>query len=450
MNKKIVFFSTAWGTRYGGMNSFNFDICRALAKLVGGKYKVICMVPRAEKGQIKEAKKEGVKLIKLRNSGLEGRFLDEDIEKVKELFPTPTKDKVLWWIGHDVRTGPIAIESAKNTGMGKIALFHHMGYPSYLPLIPINTHKPVTSQREVLKQGDIIFAIGPKLARSARDMVIGCNIKVKKLFPGLHDINGLKAPEIFSAIVFGRLNKRTDCVKQAKLAVAGFSHACSSAKYATPLGPEAALTVIGLPSGNEGDNERRELKAIAEKEAGREVQIHPWSYFEDREKLFEELKLKSVCLVASLYEGFGLVGWEAISAEVPLVISKNSGLCEFIKEHIGGKGIGCITPVEIKGTSQENYSEGDMKTISKSILKIRDDINYFKNNAIALRALLKPLFTWRNCALTFARFLGIIAEEKQEEKLCSEDYVDEVCRGVNITKEQYHEMLDNVKRSYGF
>ncbi len=201
MNRRIVFFATAWGTRYGGINSFNFDMCRALAKLVRDKYEVICIVPRAEEKQVQEAEEEGVTLVKLRYTGDEGYFVDEDIEDVKKLFPASAKNQVCWWIGHDVKTGPIAIEAARDTGMGRVALFHHMGYESYLALMPIDAQEPIIEQREVLKQGDIIFAIGPKLAKSARDIVIESeDVKVKELFPGLHDIKSLKSPEIFSAI----------------------------------------------------------------------------------------------------------------------------------------------------------------------------------------------------------------------------------------------------------
>lgn len=451
MSRRIVFFATAWGTRYGGINSFNFDICRALAKLARDKYEIICIVPRAEKGQIQVAKKKGVQLVELRYTGDEGCFIAEDIKEVKKLFPVSTKDEVLWWIGHDVHSGLIAKQVADETGMGKVAMFHHMGYESYLALIPINTQEPITKQREVLKQADIVFALGPKLAKSARDIVrASSNVgKVRELPPGLHNIKGLSPPEIFSAIVFGRLNKRTDCVKQAKLAVAGFSHACSSKKHDIPLKPDSSLMVIGLPHGDEGKCERKVLQAIAEKKAGREVQIHPWPYFEDRENLFEELRLKSICLVTSLYEGFGLVGSEAISAEVPLIISKNSGLFEFIEERFPG-GRGCLESIDIEGSLKGDFSIKDVRKVAKKILKIRNNMGRAKKEAIALKAFMKPLCTWENCAFIFGKSLRIFTEEKQYEELCSEETEDRICRLFGFSKAQLHEMYNDIIRYYGF
>ncbi len=450
--QKIVFFATAWGTRYGGINSFNFDICRALAKLVKGKYEVVCVVPCAKRKQLKEAQGEGVKLVALRDTGDESRFLPEDTEEVKKLFPVSTKDEVLWWIGHDVKTGPIATKAAKVTGMGQIALFHHMNYQSYLAAIPIDTQEPITGQRKVLRQADIVFAIGPKLARSARDMVRPKPADtVQELIPGLHDIEGVNAPDNFSAIVFGRLTGRTDCVKQSRLAVAAFSHASLSGKnHKKPLGPESSLMVVGLPDGDEGESEREQLKDLSFKKAKRKVQIHPWSYFEDRDQLFEELRLKSVCLLTSIYEGFGLAGWEAISAEVPLITTTNSGLYEFIKRHFALISAACIKGIEIKGSSREDYSEEDVENLAEAIMMIRDEIEEAKKCASILKKMLQRVCTWENCALSLAKALGIVTEKPQDEELYSESMEDQICRLCGFSKEQLHEMYDNVRRFYGF
>lgn len=448
--RSIVFFATAWGTRYGGINSFNFDISRALAKLVADKFEVICVIPRAEKEQIKEAKKQGVKLIGVRCTGPEDRFMPEDIKAIEKLFAESLEGEVRWWIGHDVRTGRMAIEAARKTSMGHIALFHHMDYQSYLAAIPIDTLGPISKQREVLNEGDIVFAIGPKLARSARDMVRVKDITVQELIPGSHDIKVVTPPENFSAIVFGRLSKRTDCVKQARLAVAGFSHASSSEDYEEPLKPDSSLMVIGLPDGEDGKTEREELKVVAEKYYGGIVQIHPWPYFRDRNKLFDELRLKSVCLVTSLYEGFGLAGWEAISAGVPLITTTNSGLYEFVDKRLPQVCIKYLKSIQIKGSAREDYSEDDVATVSGAILEVNNNNVYYKDNAKRLKKLMQTLCTWQNCARILAASLGIIEEKTEDKDLCSEESIDEICKKFDITKEQYHEMLENIRAFYSF
>jgi hypothetical protein len=44
MSECIVFFATAWGSHYGGINSFNYDLCKALAKLTAPSLSVVCIV----------------------------------------------------------------------------------------------------------------------------------------------------------------------------------------------------------------------------------------------------------------------------------------------------------------------------------------------------------------------------------------------------------------------
>lgn len=447
---KIVFFATAWGATHGPINSFNYDISRALSRLIRDRFDVVCVVPRAEQAETREAKKEGVRLVELRYAVKKGTLVEKDFRQVKELFPKSKKNPVLWWIGHDIHTGPITARAKEQTQMGRVAIFHHMGYKSYRALMPINAQESVSRQHEALNRGDVVFAVGPKLTKWARDIVRESpNIHVHELLPGLHKIRGLKPPEIFSAILFGRLSVHTDCVKSTKLVVAGFGYACSDAHYPSSLGRESSLMVIGLPSGSKGKIERDQLKRLAAERAGHPVQIHPWPYFEDRKRLFDELRRKSVCLVPSVYEGFGLVGLEAISAEVPLIISKNSGLYEFIDERIPG-GRGFVESVRVREILDGPYAEEDVRKISWKLRKVKSDPKKAKRDVIALKALMQPICTWENCASTLAQSLGIVTKRSQEKKLCSKDQEDEICRLCNFSKVQLHEIFQNVKSFYGF
>ncbi len=207
--------------------------------------------------------------------------------------------------------------------------------------------------------------------------------------------------------------------------------------------------VIGLPSGKQGNIESKKLKRIARKHAGHPVQIFPWAYFEDREKLFKELSRKSVCIVPSVYEGFGLVGMEAISAEVPLIISKNSGLFEFIDEQFPG-ATGCLESIKIQGSLEDDYLMSDVGKISKKIGEISNNIKKAKQKAIALRKIMQPVCTWENCASAFAKSLDIEIDEVQGKELCSKDNRRKICMVCDISEDQLDEMYDNIKRFYGF
>lgn len=72
-------------------------------------------------------------------------------------------------------------------------------------------------------------------------------------------------------------------------------------------------------------------------------------YEKNREILLDDLAEFSVCLVLSLREGFGMTALEAVSAGVPLVVSKKSGfyamLCEkHLENYVHG--------VEIQGKTE--------------------------------------------------------------------------------------------------
>jgi hypothetical protein len=51
----------------------------------------------------------------------------------------------------------------------------------------------------------------------------------------------------------------------------------------------------------------------------------------------------------SWHEGFGLVGWEAIAAEVPLVVSKRTGLYKLLDSPDDPVGAACVSVVDVRG-----------------------------------------------------------------------------------------------------
>ena len=63
MTNCIVFIATSWGTRYGGINSFNYDLCVALAKLKELDLSIICIVNEGTASDIQDAHRLGVALI---------------------------------------------------------------------------------------------------------------------------------------------------------------------------------------------------------------------------------------------------------------------------------------------------------------------------------------------------------------------------------------------------
>ena len=462
MDGNIIFLATAWGAQYGGINSFNEDLCSSLAELIGVRYHILCVVLDSTEAEILSAKEKGVVLIKLDPSEQKDKFEEHRVHEVLEKIKEYNTEKVLWWIGHDVITGKVAIKASEFSNSSQSAVIHHMNYEAYITYKD-NYHGDarlkIESQRDVLLQADIVFAVGPKLAESAREKIRGKNeAKAVELIPGLAEIEGLDNPNRFYAITFGRLDPINDRIKQSQLVVAGFGLAKSI--NPDPLGNDASLTIIGLSEDNKNE-EYLEILKLAESKANRAIPIHGWPFIDDRNDLFDRLRSRSVCLMLSLHEGFGLVGWEAIAAEVPLIVSKNSGLYEAIDNLVGGMGTGCLTSIDIKGAMVEgSYRDEDAKLVSEKLIEIRNDGIKAKNDARNLKKILKSICTWEQTALVFAKECGLeITNNLASANLTrwssdilfeglknSHDIVDNASR----RKNQYQQIWDKMKAPSAF
>jgi len=279
-----------------------------------------------------------------------------------------------------------------------------MDYSAYTGMDASDTEEKITRQRRILSAANVILAVGPKLKESAEAKVAGAGVRVEQVIPGLAEVSGVSPPTRFRAITYGRLEASNDRLKQTSLAVAGFARA-SAPKYGG-LVPDDNITVIGIDSDGRLAH-HRELLELAQDEAKRAVQVHAWPYLDDRIKLLDHLRNSSVCLMLSVHEGFGLAGWEAIAAEVPLIVSRNSGLFETIDRLAGGMGTGCLVGVDIRGAvGVPAYRPEDVDTVSNAILEVSKNIGRAKTNAVTLKRLIQRLCTWPSLAETVAAALG--------------------------------------------
>lgn len=408
----IVFVADGWGSQYGGINSFNYDLCLNMHSVLNlEEHGVVCVTTGATLSEqdYESAKEKGLLLVHFAKN-------DFDCDKiVKRLNNEHMLQETIWWIGHDIMTGFLASECAEISD-GKCAIIHHMNYEAYYPYVsecPDDTDKKVEQQLQVFNKADIIFSVGPKLTKSANDIVIKLNkdIKIIELIPGIAPIIPLeKILGQFSTMVFGRVSTdQRDVVKQSMLAIAGFAYANRNREFSNN---DPNITVYGLNS-NEIKQVNSELRSMASNFAGRIVKVKGYEYTNNREKLWSSLRCQSVCMMLSLHEGFGLAGWEAISAGVPLIVSENSGLYELLcQKRLNLK----VCSLNISGDSDKKDDSNDIKRVAKFLREIRKDLEAYKKNAIELRkTLLNEGCTWENTALTLTKAVGI--ETKEEARI---------------------------------
>lgn len=407
----IVFIADGWGSQYGGINSFNYDLCLNMHLALNmEEHSVICVTTgdALNEQTYENAKVKDVILIHFTKDD----FVSKKI--VKKLNDQNLLQETIWWIGHDIMTGSLAVECAEVTH-GKCAIIHHMNYNAYYPYVSeytSDTNKKVNQQLKVFGKADIIFSVGPKLTKSARDIAIkvGKKIKIVELIPGIADITPTENLEQFSVMTFGRISAdQHDVIKQSMLAIKGFAYANRDQQFSIN---DPDFTIYGL---NNDKNEQNisKIRDMASTLAGRIVNLKGYEYSDSRDELWSILRYQSVCMMLSLHEGFGLAGWEAISAGIPLIVSENSGLYELLCQK---KLYLKVSSVNICGDNHKNDDSKDIKKIAELLKKIRRNIEAYKKNAEELRnALISDGCIWENTVLSLIKAIHV--ESKKESKI---------------------------------
>ena len=240
-----------------------------------------------------------------------------------------------------------------------------------------------------------MIAVGPLLKESAERV---CQRDVPMVVPGMAAIPPVthRAADAFRAITFGRMGGEDDPIKQGSLAVAGYGRYVRLADAAR-VSRTHQFTMYGLPQAQYAAEEKA-LKEVMRKEAGRHIPVNATVYSDKRQELFEALADSEVALMLSWQEGFGLVGWEAIAAGVPLVVSKNTGLYELLSSPDDPVGAACVSVVEVRGSDGGVPDDADVTAVADALFRIAVNWEQFYRKAITLRDHLAKKYTWEGCA----------------------------------------------------
>ncbi len=394
--RTLVVIADGWGPSFGGINAFNLDFCLALGRLLRGTVRVICLTSPVDDETRAEAASEGVVLVSL--SVFNRNDLSKTVEDACAALHNEGVEHVDLTIGHDVVTGPVALGLRAAIG-GRAAIIHHMSYGSYQGVkgTGLNARAKEEEQRTTLRAADTVLAVGPLLQHSARELC-GGTPPVTMLVPGLADIAPTTDREgMFRAIAFGRLGAEDDRIKQGTLAAASYGEFVRRA-YETKLGYTThRFNVFGL-SREEFARDERTLKRVVNAAAGRVVNVISCPYTEDRSVLFDALARNEVAMMLSWHEGFGLVGWEAIAAGVPLVVSRASGLYVLLRDDPNTLGAECVAAVDVRGSFGEDPDAQDIDAVASALFAIAVDLRGALTRAAKLRDYLLPIFTWDRCA----------------------------------------------------
>jgi predicted ATPase len=413
----LIAFASAWGSQHGGINAFNADFLAAMALAYYDKMTVICVVNAAKTQEIEAAEGQRVTLLPLPFKPMDAHMGKAQAKAAVEVIAkqglTYDPENTIW-LGHDRITGEAALAATASEG-GRSALIHHMSYDHYEAFAENaqTANEKRNHQESLFTQANILLAVGPVLRDALEDMVDG---DVNMIIPGLAEIEPkTKAPNTFSMFVSGRLSQDAAKVKQGQLAVAAFAQCYKQAQQqhrpeSLLKRPKLLLRGVNFEGATQDNNHysssEQNLQKFAEDYANAVINIQPLPYITDRERLFKDLRSASVAAMPSWHEGFGLVGWEAIAAGVPLIISKNSGVYELIAQNHSGFEQALIWPVNVSGQVNDPYfSDTDLEAVKEAINSIANDPQKARDKALRLKEELS-VYTWQRCAEKAAGFFG--------------------------------------------
>ena len=313
---QVTILASEWGSSKEGLSTINRELATQLAKFPEAE--ITFFLPKCSREDKKLALQHNVKIVEaLRRPGL------EELDWL--LFP-PEHLQIDVIVGHGVKLGKQAqiIKERKNckwiqvvhTDPEELGMFKNYSNP-----ISKGEEKHKT-EVELCEMADLVVGIGPKLSEAFRSYLRGCkkDKSVVDLTPGIVEefvsvVQDIEERKQRSVLVFGRGDAEDFELK-------GFDIA---GKAVASL-QDTRLMFVGAPDGKHEEIAKRLTECGVP--ASR---LRVRGFIEDREslrRLFQEVDL---VVMPSRTEGFGLVGLEALSAGLPVLVTQNSGFAEALR-----------------------------------------------------------------------------------------------------------------------
>ena len=309
---QVTILASEWGSSKGGLSTINRELAIQLAKF--SCLEVTIFLPKCSDKDKKAANSHGITIVEAaRRSGY------NELDWLS--FP-PGHLKIDVVVGHGVKLGRQAqvIRESHNckwvqvvhTDPEELGMFK--GYEN-----PISTGEEKHHvEKELCQMADFVVGVGPKLAEAFRKYLGSCkkHQDVFEFTPGVFDefSSVQQVPDErkqCSVLVFARGDAEDFKLK-------GFDIA---AKAVAALS-DTILVFVGSPYG------KQEEIATQFTDFGipaNRLRVRRYMEQEALKELFYEV---DVVLMPSRTEGFGLTGLEALSAGLPVLVSKNSGFGE--------------------------------------------------------------------------------------------------------------------------
>ncbi|XP_068687967.1 uncharacterized protein [Montipora foliosa] len=422
---KVTLLSSEWKSTKGSLSTINRELAIQLAK--HQNVEVSMYLPCCSEEDVRIAGGNHVKLIQAKE--LIG------YEPMEWLLSAPENHEIDYVIGHGLILGrqvqliqrylKCKWVQVVHTAPEDLGMFE--GYANAISRAE-EKHK---AEIKLCELADEVVAIGPKLADEYSRYLRHCqrDQSVFKVTPSIFSEfsvvkQAAEERRTFCVLVFGRGDTEDFELKGYDIA----------AKAISDLNEESyEVTFVGAPPGKE---EEVAAKLCQRGIARRQLTVR--SFKESREylgRLFCEVDL---CIMPSRTEGFGLAALEALSAGLPILVSRNSGLGYALQDVPLGSS--CVVNSE------------DPKEWAKAIEIVRKKSrNVRLEETEILRTQYAKKYCWKEqcdelVKMMFNNIFGTHAVEGGQDSsltrkhlpstVVSESYVESTRAGINLTEKQ--------------
>ena len=360
---QVLVLASEWGSSKGAVSTINREMAINLAK-----FPEVCVaffVPQYNDVEKKAARDHNIDLIKAeRRPGV--------VELQWLSFP-PRDLHIDVVIGHGVELGnqaPVIRDSHKckwiqvvHTNPEELGMHRTCANPIS------DSGKKQEDEVELCKMADFVVTVGPKLNEAFRSYLRSCNQMVFDFTPGiLQDVSKVEQAagegKKFRVLLCG-------CGDAEDFSLQGFDIA---AKAVAALS-DTHLIYVGA-EGKENEIKNRFLECDIPA-----CRLTVRSSLKNRESLNELLCEVDLAVMPSRTEGFGVTGLEALSAGLPVLVSRNSGFGEAVSKVLFG--------------SYFVIDSDDVQVWSQRIKDIRGkDRRQRLEESEALRMMYKEKYSW--------------------------------------------------------
>ena len=343
-----MFLCDEWKSSKGGLSTFNRELAINLAETTSGSMNIHCYVSRSDDHDREDAEQHGVNLITAQT--VPGSRDPLDCLKV----PPPELPNPHIVIGHGRKLGTPAYHIVRGTRCKWIQFVHV--FCEDLGKFKETTATAVTDtieeneekhkmEIELCRAADAVVAVGSRLQQKySRSLP---NVEVEIITPGIVEkfcnesiesgehagvlsrtLNAFKSyvfMKTFNVFMFGRATSEDLILKGYDIV----ANAIGS------LGGRFELTFVGSSPGEHRNVERWFLQNTHIKRK----QITIRGYCTKQDELKGMFHQSDLVALPSRTEGFGLVGLEAISAGVPVLVSDESGIAEALLKVESGNAV---------------------------------------------------------------------------------------------------------------